>query len=66
MVEWQKRRLNRTMQYGNFSQKQTADDDWSMFKSYYVVWKQICLNYAVSERKCLNRTMQYGNVKKVI
>ena len=48
------------MQYGNFSMRLSVDKAFK-FKSYYVVWKQICLNYAVSDYERLNRTMQYGN-----
>ena len=29
----------------------------AQFKSYYVVWKQIYLNYAMSDVNGLNRTM---------
>ena len=32
-----------------------------MFKSYYVVWKQIKLNRFELPFDSLNRTMQYGN-----
>ena len=33
----------------------------TMFKSYYVVWKQIMIITENKKIKRLNRTMQYGN-----
>ena len=38
---------------------------FSMFKSYYVVWKQIWLNDKDSSDVGLNRTMQYGNPERM-
>ena len=32
-----------------------------MFKSYYVVWKQISKHPNFNDERSLNRTMQYGN-----
>ena len=31
------------------------------FKSYYVVWKHLCICRGAVDIGCLNRTMQYGN-----
>ena len=31
------------------------------FKSYYVVWKQLCCERVLITQISLNRTMQYGN-----
>ena len=34
----------------------------ALFKSYYVVWKQSTIWFALARYMGLNRTMQYGNI----
>ena len=53
--------LNRTMQYGNLRSGGNASKNPCMFKSYYVVWKQIKYTNTSIPNNGLNRTMQYGN-----
>ena len=52
--------LNRTMQYGNEHQISEVKK-MTKFKSYYVVWKLVCVSRNRKNFLCLNRTMQYGN-----
>ena len=54
------KRLNRTMQYGNFLYSHALLYRM-LFKSYYVVWKQKGMHKTGQKFKSLNRTMQYGN-----
>ena len=52
--------LNRTMQYGNH-RLLCIIEEYILFKSYYVVWKQNEQQQIRYLCACLNRTMQYGN-----
>ena len=53
--------LNRTMQYGNDVVSPGEYRPRTLFKSYYVVWKQKKKKAIIDMGLSLNRTMQYGN-----
>ena len=58
----ERKRLNRTMQYGNLSERRDRCKCGSSFKSYCVVWKLFASPSLFANIRSLNRTMQYGNL----